>query len=82
MNLTRRHPTNQTIQLHRKALQHINNVTPGMTVICEKGLILLTEPNDLRDYTLRPGHHVVIRKRGDVLIEAIDDASVSIIYPN
>ncbi|MBI3739066.1 MAG: DUF2917 domain-containing protein [Chloroflexi bacterium] len=82
MNLTRKHPTNLSIQLHRTALQHLSNVTPGMTVICEKGLVLLTEPNDLRDYTLRPGHNVVIRKRGDVLIEAMDDASVSIIYPN
>ncbi len=71
-----------SLQLHRRALQHIRKVVPGMMVTCEKGIILLTEPNDLRDYTLRPGHHVVIQRRGDVLIEAIDEAELSITYPN
>jgi len=53
-----------------------------MTIACEKGIVLLTEPNDLRDYTLRPGHRVLIKKRGDVLVEALDESELSIIYPN
>lgn len=71
-----------SLQLHRQALQHLRKVIPGMTVTCEKGIILLTEPDDLRDYTLRPGHQVMIKKRGDVLVEAIEEAELSIIYPN
>ncbi|HUI90079.1 MAG TPA: hypothetical protein VLX61_15275 [Anaerolineales bacterium] len=82
MNLVHKNLSNIKLQLHRKAMQHISNVVPGMTVECEKGVVLLTEPNDLRDYTLRPGHHVFIKQRGDVLVEAIDDSELSIIYPN
>ncbi len=82
MNLTHKNLSNVKLQLHRKALEHIQDVVPGMSIEVEKGLVLLTEPNDLRDYALRPGHHVFIKKRGDVLIEAIDDAEISIIYPN
>lgn len=82
MNLTNKTINKTNLQLHRRALQHIRKVVPGMTVTCEKGLILLTEPNDLRDYTLRAGHQVVIKKQGDVLVEALDEAELSIIYPN
>ncbi len=82
MNLTHKNLSAVKLQLHRKALQHIKLVVPGMRIECEKGVVLLTEPNDLRDYTLRPGHHVFIQQRGDVLVEAIDDAELSIIYPN
>jgi len=82
MNTRRKNLSNTNIQLHRRALQHISNVVPGMTIACEKGIVLLTEPNDLRDYTLRPGHRVLIKKRGDVLVEALDESELSIIYPN
>ena len=82
MNLTHKNFSDVKLQLHRKALQHLDHVVPGMKIECEKGIVLLTEPNDLRDYTLKPGHHVFINRRGDVLVEAIDDAELSIIYPN
>ncbi len=82
MNTTSKHLSKTNLQLHRRALQHIRNVVPGMTVTCEKGLVFLTEPDDLRDYTLKPGHHIVIKKRGDILVEAIDEAEISISYPN
>lgn len=82
MNLTRKTPSNFNLQLRPQALEHLTHIVPGMTVTCEKGLVLLTEVNDLRDYTLRPGHHLTIKKRGDVLIQAIHAAELRIIYPN
>jgi len=82
MNITHNNLSKVKLQLQRKALEHISKVVPGTTIVCEKGVVLLTESNDLRDYTLRPGHHVFIRRRGDVLVEAIDDAELNIIYPN
>ena len=82
MNITRKTPSNFSVQLHHQTLRHLDHIVPGMTVTCEKGLVLLTEVDDLRDYTLRPGHHVTINKRGDVLVEALYDAELSIQYPN
>ncbi len=76
------HSKNVSLHINSHNVQHVNEIEPGMTIVCRKGLVWLTEPSDLRDYTLRPGHHVVIRKRGQVLIEALADADVSIIYPN
>ena len=51
-------------------------------ISCDKGLIWLTESDDRQDYTLRPGHHVVIRKKGEVLIEALNESDLHISYPN
>ncbi|MEW5940065.1 MAG: DUF2917 domain-containing protein [Chloroflexota bacterium] len=71
------------LHLHRRAFHHVNKTRPGMTVVCEKGLVWLTESNDLEDYMLRPGLSMVVGKRADVLMEALsDDAEVSIVYPN
>jgi hypothetical protein len=42
----------------------------------------LTESDNLQDYALKAGHSVVIRKKGKVLIEAVDEANLHIIYPN
>ena len=82
MNATSRHSSNTDLKLHRHVLQHIRAIVPGTIVICQKGIVLLTEPNDLRDYTLRPGHQITIRRKGDVLVEALDDADLTVIYPN
>lgn len=70
------------LHLHRRAFYHVAKVNPGMTVACEEGLVWVTEANNPQDYMLRPGRSMVIRKRGDVLIEALSDAEVSIVNPN
>jgi len=79
---TYNHTNNLSLRLQRHALQHISDAPVGTIVICEKGLVFLTESDDLRDYTLRPGHQFVIRKKGDVLVEGLDDTRLNIIYPN
>ncbi len=82
MNTTHDKNAKLDIHLHRRAFHHVTKVDPGMTVACEQGLVWLTEVNNAQDYMLRPGKSVVILTRGDVLIEALSDAEVSIIHPN
>lgn len=73
---------NITISLQPHQVQKLEKVTPGMIVTCDKGIIWLTESNDRQDYALRAGRSVVLKKKGEVLIEAVDEAEFHIIYPN
>ena len=82
MNLPWTQHKNISIKLQQHQVENLKDVEPGMTVVCDKGIIWLTESNDLQDYALKPGHSVTIRKKGKVLIEAVDEANLHIIYPN
>jgi len=82
MNLPWTQHKNISMKLHQHQVENLKDVEPGMTVVCDKGVIWLTESNDLQDYALKPGHSVIIRKKGTVLIEAVDEANLHIIYPN
>jgi hypothetical protein len=82
MNPTRGPKTKYSVRIHCGAVHHLDETEPGMTVTCDQGIVWLTESNDRQDYMLKPGHSMVIRQRGEVVIEALRDAAVSIIYPN
>jgi hypothetical protein len=83
MNLTRNHtPANTTLELHRRGFHRVGAIEPGMTVVCETGVLWLTQANDYRDYLLKPGDKLVISKRNNVLIQALSEAKVDIVYPN
>ena len=82
MNLPWTQHKNISIKLHQHEVENLKDVEPGMTIVCDEGLIWLTESNDLQDYALKPGHSVIIRKKSKVLIEAVDEANLHIIYPN
>jgi hypothetical protein len=82
MDTIREPKANLKLHLHRRAFHHMNRIKPGMTVRCENGLVWLTKSRDLQDYMLRPGVSMVVGKRTDVLIEALSDADVTILYPN
>jgi len=82
MNLAWNQHKNISVNLHPHQVQSLDDVEPGMTVVCDKGIVWLTESNDTQDYALRPGHSVIIRKKGKVLIEAVNEADLHIIYPN
>ena len=82
MNLPWTQHKNISMKLDPHQVENLKDVEPGMTIVCDEGLIWLTESNDLQDYALKPGHSVIIRKKGKVLIEAVDEANLHIIYPN
>ena len=82
MNVTRKTSTDIELQLNRRELQHFGDLKPGTTVVCEKGILWLTQSNDFRDYTLASGQKMVISKQGKVLIEALKESDLQICSPN
>ncbi|MEW6028624.1 MAG: DUF2917 domain-containing protein [Chloroflexota bacterium] len=82
MNLDREPKTRHSLHICCGKVHHLDGIEPGMTVTCDQGIVWLTESNDRQDYMLKPGHSMVIRQRGEVVIEALRDATLSIIYPN
>lgn len=73
---------NVSFKLHPHQVQKLDEVEPGMTVVGDKGTLWLTESDNPQDYSIRPGHSVMIRKKGKVLIEALNESDLHIIYPN
>ena len=82
MNLTRERQNNLNIKLQRRDLHSVGTKNQEMTIVCEEGILWLTQSNDLNDYMLKPGDSLVIKERSRVLIEAMSEARVSIVYPN
>jgi hypothetical protein len=81
MNKTIKEPTT-TLQLPRRSFHRALKTQPGTTVVCEQGIQWLTQSEDFKDYLLKPGETLVINKKGNVLIEALSTARVSIVNPN
>jgi hypothetical protein len=81
MNKSMKETTN-TLQLPRRSFHRAIKTQPGTTVVCEQGILWLTQSEDYKDYFLRPGEQMVIEKKSNVLIEAMSAARVSIVNPN
>jgi hypothetical protein len=45
-------------------------------------MLHMTQTGDLQDYALKPGERAVLARKGNVLIEAMSEACVCILYPN
>jgi hypothetical protein len=82
MNQTTKNPTNTSLQLQRRGFFRVQKINPGTTVVCEQGVLWLTQSNDLKDYMLKPGDRMVVSKKSNVLIEALSEARVSIVSSN
>lgn len=70
---------NTTLELRRRGVERITNCKPGTTIVCEKGILWLTQPNDRHDYILFPGERFDKVKNRSVLVEAVRDAVVRVI---
>jgi hypothetical protein len=73
---------NNTLNLQQHQVRKLVNVIPGTVISCDKGILWLTESDDRQDYMLRPGHHVMIHQKGEVLIEALNESDLHVTYPN
>ncbi len=82
MSLLHKHQPKITLQLRTHCFHRLSEVEPGMTVTCEKGLLWVTQSGNLQDYTLKPGQRVTLESKGKVLIEAVSESDLSILYPN
>lgn len=82
MNLRLDPKANHSLRIHNGTAHHLQGIKPGVTITCDQGIVWLTESDNRQDYMLRPGHSVTICRRGEVVIEALSDAAVTIISPN
>jgi len=61
--------------MNRHNVQRVNSYKK---IVCEKGILWLTQSGDPGDYILMPGDQFAGRKHGKVLIEALHDAILRI----
>lgn len=82
MNTTVQNPSIHSLKLQRQDILKAQNIEPGTTVLCEKGLLWLTQPGDYKDYMLKPGDRLTVSKQSNFLIEALSEARISILHNN
>jgi hypothetical protein len=59
--------------------QSIQTVKPGSTLVCDNGIIWVTQSNDPQDYVLLPGQKLTVSRHGKILMEATQGADYHII---
>ncbi len=65
--------------LKRKQLLTLQDAQPGMVIECRRGVVWVTASGDLNDHPLMAGERYLPKRKGQVVIEALDDACVDII---
>lgn len=66
------------LRLSGRGLYDLLDYRPGTVIFCKKGIVWVTQTNDLEDYILYPGDAFVSDRRGKVIIQAMRDAAVRI----
>ncbi len=78
MNLTSKTPRIELL-LHPHQVLNLNNTTQHhMAIECKDGVIWVTCAGEKQDYMLRAGKRYEPKTKGNVVIEAIDDACIDI----
>ena len=80
-NTTQNHDP-ASLKLQQRGFYRAAEVTSGTTLVCEQGILWLTQSNDYKDYMLKSGDKLVVNKKSNVLIEALSDARLSIVHNN
>jgi len=80
MNLVSKTPKVEVV-LHPRDVLTLNDAHHKMAIECKEGLIWVTCTGEKQDYMLRAGRRYVPKTKGDIVIEAIDEACVNIEEP-
>ena len=64
--------------LKKHQLVTLSEAQSKMAIECKQGVIWVTRTGEYQDYMLRPGRHYIPKAKGQLVIEAIDDARVDI----
>ncbi len=64
--------------LHKGETVALRNIQRGMEIECKQGSLWITRSGENTDYTLEPGEHYVPKQGGKVVIEAIDESTISL----
>jgi hypothetical protein len=73
-------PRNGPIALEQRTLLRLQNGS-GLTILCLKGMLWLTQQNDVRDIVLSVGESFTLDRRGLALIYALNSACATILGP-
>jgi hypothetical protein len=72
-------PTNKVkVILKQHQLLMLRGAQPRMAIACKDGILWITNSNDDRDRILPAGRSFSPQRKGNVVIEALRDASVDI----
>jgi len=77
MNLTSSAPRVELLLPSHEVL-NLDNRQHRMAIECKNGIIWVTCAGEYQDHILRPGRRFVPKKKGMVVIEAIDESCVDI----
>jgi hypothetical protein len=72
---------NPEMDLQRNRTLRLKGDQRWRMIICHRGMVWITQQNDLEDYVLKPGDMFLISLRGEVVIQALQDASIEITHP-
>ena len=75
MNITHTSTQKTILPIPRNNVRQVNRYKK---IVCEKGILWLTQSGDPGDYILMPGDQFAGRKHGKVLVEALQDAILRI----
>lgn len=70
--------TNTSVELDTYELWRLEGDNRWRMIVCVHGEVWVTQKGDVRDYVLAPGEILVVTQRGDVLVEALSDASIAV----
>jgi hypothetical protein len=66
------------LRLSGRGVFDLLDYRPGTVIFCKKGIVWVTQSNDVEDHILYPGEEFVSDRRGKVLIQAMREAAVRI----
>lgn len=77
MNLSSRTSRIELLLRPRQVL-NLDNRQRRMAIECKNGMVWVTSTGEHQDYILHPGKSYIPRSKGNIVIEAIDEARVDI----
>lgn len=62
------------LNLPQHEVVNISHPQPGLTIVCEKGVLWVTVAGDNNDHTLEEGNSYEVQDTHSVVIEAVENA--------
>jgi Protein of unknown function (DUF2917) len=66
------------LRLSGRGVYDMVDYRPGTVIFCKKGIVWVTQSNDVEDHVLYPGDEFVSDRRGKVIVQAMRDSAVRI----
>ncbi len=77
MNLTSKTPRIELL-LHPRQVLNLDETQHQMAIECKSGVLWVTHSGESQDYMLRAGRRYISKTKGQIVIEAIDEACLDI----